>query len=260
MSTQSQDKSPATDDPAVIMATATAEAKRLAREKSVKDKERCDSYVRTGLNRNVTVQFLYERLMQLGCKPPDNLIRCLDCGDTQQGGGFGVVEEIDVGTTTGDSKAMSRDDSCAQTKIDIDALLAKQRDSGTKLRLVPEIYLCQQHLRNESHAHEAMVHELIHAVDMCRTKMDPIKNCIHLACTEIRAENLSGECHWLRELQSGRLVTDFSGHGAKCVKRRAELSVKANPNCADKAAEYVDAAFERCYKDTFPFDRHPNLR
>ena len=77
---------------------------------------------------------------------------------------------------------------------------------------------------------------------------------------EIRAENLSGECHWLREMQNGRLVTDFSGHGAKCVKRRAELSVKANPNCADKAAEYVDAAFERCYKDTFPFDRHPNLR
>jgi hypothetical protein len=60
--------------------------------------------------------------------------------------------------------------------------------------------------------------------------------------------------------RNGRMFTDFSGHGAKCVKRRAELSVKANPNCADKAEEYVDAAFERCYKDTFPFDRHPNLR
>ena len=32
-----------------------------------------------------------------------------------------------------------------------------------------------------------------------RTNMDPISNCIHLACTEIRAENLSGECNWLRE-------------------------------------------------------------
>ena len=60
--------------------------------------------------------------------------------------------------------------------------------------------------------------------------------------------------------RNGRMFADFSGHGAKCVKRRAELSVKANPNCADKAGEYVDAAFERCYKDTFPFDRHPNLR
>lgn len=60
--------------------------------------------------------------------------------------------------------------------------------------------------------------------------------------------------------RNGRMLTDFVGHGAKCVKRRAQLSVEANPNCADKAAEYVDAAFERCYKDTFPFDRHPNLR
>ena len=55
-------------------------------------------------------------------------------------------------------------------------------------------------------------------------------------------------------------MSSFSGHGAKCVKRRAALSVKANPNCADKADEYVEAAFERCYKDTYPFDRHPNLR
>jgi hypothetical protein len=165
------------------IAAATAEAKRPAGEKSAKEKETCEAYVRNGLHRNVTVQFLYERLEQLGCKPPENLIRCLDCKDSQRGGGFGVVEEIDVVGTTGDNKKINRDDSCAQRKKDIDALLAKQRDSGTKLRLVPEIYLCQQHLRSETHAHEAMVHELIHAVDMCRTKMDPIKNCIHLACT-----------------------------------------------------------------------------
>ena len=101
---------------------------------------------------------------------------------------------------------------------------------------------------------------LMIAIYFDRTKMDPINNCIHMACTEIRAENLSGECHWLRELQSGRMFTDFVGHGEKCVKRRAALSVKANPNCAEKADEYVEAAFERCYKDTFPFDRHPNLR
>jgi hypothetical protein len=58
---------------------------------------------------------------------------------------------------------------------------------------------------------------------------------------------------------NGRMGS-FAGHGAKCVKRRAALSVKANPNCAEKADEYVEAAFERCFKDTFPFDRHPNLR
>jgi hypothetical protein len=183
MPSQSQDTYVALDDHSTDV---IAKAKRLAIEKSIKDKETCEKYVTNGLNRNVTVQFLYERLLQLGCKPPDNLIRCLDCGDTQRGGGFGVVEEIDVGPTTtaiNTSKSIRDDKACAQKKKDIDALLAKQRESGTKLKLVPEIYLCQQHLRNETHAHEAMVHELIHAVDSCRTKMDPIRNCIHLACT-----------------------------------------------------------------------------
>ena len=82
-----------------------------------------------------------------------------------------------------------------------------------------------------------------------------------MACTEIRAENLSGECGAVRELVNGRATMGtFKGHGAKCVKRRSILSVEANPNCKDRANEYVDAAFERCFKDTFPFDRHPNLR
>ena len=90
--------------------------------------------------------------------------------------------------------------------------------------------------------------------------MDPIHNCIHMACTEIRAENLSGECDWARELMNGRMEGRFLGHGAECVKRRAVLSVKANPRCKGQAEDYVNVAFERCFKDTFPFDRHPNLR
>ena len=164
----SQDNS-SSIDPSTI-AAAKAEAKRKAKEKTIKEKETCEGYVASGINRNVTVQFLYDRLTKLGCRPPDNLIRCLDCKDAPRVGGFGAVEEIDVPSTVGNSKnkKVNKNDSCAQTKQDIDKLLAKQKDGGAKLRLVPEIYLCQQHLRNETHAHEAMVHELIHAVDMCR--------------------------------------------------------------------------------------------
>jgi len=196
--------SSASQDNAVGDAGGT-EAKRMADEKTAKDNETCEKYVKNGLNRNVTVQFLYERLLQMGCAPPKNMIRCLDCKDSQRAGGFGVVEEIDMSataaSTTTDKQKSDQYSKCAQTKQEIDTLLAKERDGDAKLRLLPQIYLCQQHLRNETHAHESMVHELIHAVDMCRTKMDPINNCIHLACTEIRAENLSGECHWLREVQ-----------------------------------------------------------
>ena len=139
-------------------------------EQEAKDREKCDKYVQSGLNRNVTVQFLLERLIQLGCRPPPGLIRCVDCGDKPAAGGFGVVEEVEAaaaipreGRDSTDKKAK-----CFQTQKEIDALLANQRDGKAKLKLLPEIFLCQQHLRDETHAHEAMVHELIHAVDMCR--------------------------------------------------------------------------------------------
>lgn len=89
------------------------------------------------------------------------------------------------------------------------------------------------------------------------TKMDPFNNCVHLACTEIRAENLSGECNTIREMMQGRITT-FAGHGQECVKRRAALSLQANPKCRDGANEFVDAAMERCYSDTYPFERHPS--
>lgn len=246
------------EEETIIDSIAARESQKSAEQKA-QDKEKCEQYVKNGLKRDVTLQFLFERLLQLGCRPPDNLIRCVDCGTKPIAGGFGVVEEIDI---TDDTEKSSRkaNSSCTQTQEEINKLIAKQNDGNAKLKLLPDIFLCQQNIQNETHARESMTHELIHAIDMCRTKMDPINNCIHMACTEIRAENLAGECHWVRELQRGRMGTNFVGHGAECVKRRAIRSVKANPNCAEKAAEYVDAAFDRCFKDTFPFDRHPNLR
>jgi hypothetical protein len=189
----------------IIDSIAARESQKTAEQKA-QDKAKCEQYVQNGLRSDVTVQFLYERLLQLGCRPPDDLIRCVDCGTKPVAGGFGVVEEIDISTTTSDSlsarKVDSSSSSCrAQTQEEINKLITKQKDGKAKLKLLPDIFLCQQNIQNETHARESMAHELIHAIDMCRTKMDPINNCIHMACTEIRAENLAGECHWVRELQ-----------------------------------------------------------
>ncbi|GBG92006.1 hypothetical protein CBR_g54101 [Chara braunii] len=71
----------------------------------------------------------------------------------------------------------------------------------------------------------------------------------------IRAANLSGDCHFNRELLRGHL--NIRGQHQICVRRRAELSVKMNPYCAQKAKEAVDAAWNTCIKDTAPFDRVP---
>jgi inner membrane protease ATP23 len=251
----------------------TADQAGKDEEKRKKDHETCNKYIKKGLTRDVTVQFLIKKLIDLGCAPPEGFIKCIDCGDKQAGGGFGVVEETVLPISSNlDDNIKSHEEykheaknrrqkqcSNTQTLKDLQEQLKAQNEGRASLRLLPEIFLCQQNLVNDDHASQSMVHELIHAIDLCRTKMDPINNCIHMACTEIRAENLSGECGAVREIINGR-VTNFKGHGAECVKRRAILSVKANPNCSEKAHEYVNAAFERCFRDTFPFDRHPNLR
>lgn len=41
-----------------------------------------------------------------------------------------------------------------------------------------------------------------------------------------------------------------------CVKRRAVLSVEANPSCKDRAMaeRAVNEVWESCFKDTRPFD------
>ena len=159
---------------AAIQEVLAREAKQK-KEQQAKDRETCNKYVRNGVNRNVTVQFLIERLTSMGCPPPAGLIKCLDCGDKPAAGGFGVVEEIDASAPSSAQvaakkprKDATKSGSCSQSQSEINALLADQRDGKVKLRLLPEIFLCQQHLRDETHAHEAMVHELIHAVDMCR--------------------------------------------------------------------------------------------
>lgn len=245
------------------------------KEEQTKYKESCDKYILSGLNRNVTIKFLIEKLIGMGCMPPKGFMKCIDCGDKKAGAGFGVVEETVLPPSTSvdkDSISMEKFKREAKdrkkrqcqneaTLQDLQKQINAQNEGKVNLRLLPEIFLCQQHLVNEDHAHQSIVHELIHAIDLCRSKMDPINNCIHMACTEIRAENLSGECGAVREMINGRTsLKGFRGHGAECVKRRAVLSVQANPNCTEKAKDYVDAAFERCFKDTFPFDRHPNLR
>lgn len=145
-----------------------AREKQAKAEKDAKYRETCDKYVQKGLNWNVTVQFLLERLVQLGCPPPPGLIRCVDCGDKPAAGGFGVVEEVQTSTELPPRERDPSKKYCAQTQREINTMLADQRDGKAKLKLLPEIFLCQQHLRDETHAHEAMVHELIHAVDMCR--------------------------------------------------------------------------------------------
>lgn len=232
-----------------------------------KFKETCDGYVESGLQGNPTLQFLIRNLVDMGCAPPEGFIRCMDCEGKPVSGGFGMLQEESVddnnkklakssSSTATRSRNRNKPD-CTKSRQEILDQFQREKDGKSKLSLRPEIYLCQEHVTGPKHANTILAHELIHAIDMCRAKMDPLHNCMQLACTEIRAENLSGECNMSWEFLRGKL-NGFFGHGQQCVRRRAIDSVKANPNCTERADIFVDAAMERCYKDTFPFERHPN--
>ncbi|KAJ1825044.1 Mitochondrial inner membrane protease atp23 [Coemansia sp. RSA 2671] len=115
------------------------------------------------------------------------------------------------------------------------------------------IQLCYNHIRDKGHLETTMAHEMVHAYDDKNFNLDWY-NLEHHACTEIRAASLSGDCTWFQEMMRGNL--GFLKHHQVCVKRRAVLSLLANPSC--KSPKHAEAAvnkvFKSCFTDTRPFD------
>jgi inner membrane protease ATP23 len=120
------------------------------------------------------------------------------------------------------------------------------------------ITLCQNQFDNFADAHVTRVlrHELTHAYDYCRADIST-NNCLHVACTEIRASMLSGECSASQEALRFQLPLTVSRHFPACVRRRALLSLDGHPHCKAIASQVIDAAWNRCYNDQEPFDHRP---
>ncbi|CAM9602814.1 unnamed protein product [Phaeothamnion confervicola] len=166
------------------------------------------------------IGFLLKAIKDLGCDLPDDFIACKPCdGMTiESSGGFSYAKEAHAAAGK------------------------------------PQVVMCQDKLLNQRMCTQTINHELIHAFDQCRAKAD-WSNCLHHACTEIRASNMSGECSFRDEFNRSNF--GLAAQQQACVKRRAALSLQGNSACAEKAAEYVEAAFEACYRDTAPYDRNP---
>jgi len=56
----------------------------------------------------------------------------------------------------------------------------------------PQVYLCENNIYNSDNMTDVITHELIHAFDNCRAKVDFL-NPRHLACTEVRTSVVR---HW----------------------------------------------------------------
>ncbi|KAM0718585.1 hypothetical protein Q7P37_005655 [Cladosporium fusiforme] len=117
------------------------------------------------------------------------------------------------------------------------------------------ILICANQMRNRGHMEDTLAHEMVHAYDHLRFKMDAVHNLRHAACTEIRASTLSGECRWGREFFT-RGQWGVTQQLQECVRRRAALSVAARPGCRDEkhANQVVNEVWDSCFNDTRPFD------
>jgi inner membrane protease ATP23 len=116
------------------------------------------------------------------------------------------------------------------------------------------ILLCANKLRNRGHLEDTLGHEMVHAYDHMRFKLEPL-DLRHAACMEIRASTLSGECRFMREFWT-RGQWRVTQQLQECVRRRAALSVAARPGCRDdvQAVRVVNEVWESCFYDTRPFD------
>lgn len=116
------------------------------------------------------------------------------------------------------------------------------------------ILICANHMRNQGHVEDTIAHEMVHAYDYMRFKVDRW-NLRHQACTEIRASTLSGECRFTREFFT-RGQWRFTQQMQECVRRRATLSLMARPSVKDDvhAARIVNEVWDSCFNDTRPFD------
>ncbi|KAI2630716.1 peptidase M76 family-domain-containing protein [Hypoxylon sp. NC1633] len=119
------------------------------------------------------------------------------------------------------------------------------------------ILICANEVSNRSLLEDTLAHEMVHAWDHLRWKVDWVgdKDLKHAACTEIRAAMLSGECRWTKETFT-RGNRNLTQQFQNCVRTRATLSLMARPRCKDdvQAVKVINQVWDSCFSDTRPFD------
>lgn len=214
--------------------------------------KRCTMMLEAGVIGNRKIHQLIDSIEELGCRIPKDFFACRPCTG-EISGGFAVQRgKIDTG------------------------------GNGASIDMIPQVVLCEDKRLDKETFENTIIHELVHAYDVCRARID-FSDCAQHACAEIRASTLSGECSLLHELwrgtpshsvlqRSSARSSDTAGnssaaansvssngfilHGGmqSCVRRRAVKSVQMNPRCQQKLAEdAVDRVFEKCYRDCAPF-------
>lgn len=122
-----------------------------------------------------------------------------------------------------------------------------------------QIIVCNNNLPfSKENIIQLLAHEMTHMFDYCRAKFD-YDNIEHVACSEIRAANLTACKITDRFKYGGTLLWNFKKSHRLCVKDAAYESVKAyaphkSPN---EVVDVIEKVFDECYNDLEPFGRRP---
>lgn len=138
-------------------------------------------------------------------------------------------------------------------------LNAENRRGGFD-RSTCQIVLFPENLHSTREFCTILHHELIHAYDYCRAKID-FDNPSHLACTEIRAASLSNQCSLFHHFSSSSRPFLLKNQHGTCVKTRARESMEICTNLSRTVLDQIiNDVFLRCYNDTDPYDDFSSRR
>lgn len=122
-----------------------------------------------------------------------------------------------------------------------------------------KVWMCANKFWNPFEFRRVLTHELVHAFDFARARIDPT-SCPHMACTEIRAWSLSGECDlWTKWFSF--LGEDMVNRKQRCVRDGALASLLDNDRCHDVyvARGAIEEVWAPCWRDYWPFTTTPEL-
>lgn len=169
----------------------------------------------------------------------NNVIKCVEEG-------LGVRLMMDALKSAGCPIDISRHFSC-ETCSDL--------VTGGYDPLNKQIVICQNRVVSQSMVESILVHEMIHVFDYCKNKFD-FKNMDHIACTEIRAANLT-HCSFVSSMLMGDShPLKIKATHQDCVKDKAACSlIAARDITKAEAMQIVERVFPRCYADLEPVGR-----
>jgi len=118
-----------------------------------------------------------------------------------------------------------------------------------------QIVVCQNNSKNKGIVEGILTHEMLHMFDYCNNNID-FKNVDHLACTEIRAANLT-HCSFTSAMLQGDVSPfNFKAKHQNCVKNKAVQSILAVRKVSvEEARAAVERVFPKCYADLEPIGR-----